>query len=102
MKQLLILVLFCHCCGNFIYSLQGFPGGSDGKEFACNAGDLGSIPGSERSLEKRMATHSSIVAWRIPWSLVGYSPWADKESDMTEKLSLLLYSVALVGELDLT
>ena len=38
----------------------------------------------ERLLEKGMATHSSILAWRIPWSLVGYSSWACKESDMTE------------------
>ena len=30
-------------------------------------GDVGSIPGWERSLEKEMATHSSILAWRIPW-----------------------------------
>ena len=34
---------------------------------ACNAEDLSSIPGSGRSLEKEMATHSSILAWRIPW-----------------------------------
>ena len=35
-----------------------------------------------------MATHSSILAWRIPWtSLVGYNPWDCKESDMTERLS---------------
>ena len=34
---------------------------------ASNAGDLGSIPGSGRSLEKEVATHSSILAWRIPW-----------------------------------
>ena len=40
----------------------GFPGGSAGKESACNAGDLGSIPGSGRSLEKEMATYSSILA----------------------------------------
>ena len=39
----------------------GFPGGSDGKESACNAGDMGSIPGLGRSLEKRKATHSSIL-----------------------------------------
>ena len=45
-----------------------FPGGSDSKEFICNAGDVGSIPGSEVSLEKRMATHSSTLAWRIPWT----------------------------------
>ena len=38
----------------------------------------------EGPLEKGMATHSSILAWRIPWSLVGYSSWACKESDMTE------------------
>ena len=44
-----------------------FPGGSDGKASAYNAGDPGSIPGSGRSLEKEMATHSSILAWEIPW-----------------------------------
>ena len=47
---------------------EGFPDGSDGKESACNAGDLGSIPGSGRSLEKGMATSSSILAWKIPWT----------------------------------
>ena len=46
----------------------GFPSGSDGKESACNVGDLGSIPGSGRSLENEMATHSSILAWKIPWA----------------------------------
>ena len=40
--------------------------GSDGKESAFSAGDLGSIPGLENHLEKEMATHSSIPAWRIP------------------------------------
>ena len=43
-----------------------FTGGSDSEESACNAGDLGSIPESGRSPEKRMATHSSILACRIP------------------------------------
>ena len=47
---------------------MGFPGGSDHKESACNAGDLGSIPGSGRYSEKRMVTHSSIHAWEIPWT----------------------------------
>ena len=42
--------------------LLGFPGGSDGKESACNAQDLGSIPGLGRSLEKGMATQFSILA----------------------------------------
>ena len=42
--------------------------------------------GQEDPLEKGMATHSSILAWRVPWmgSLVGYSPWGHKESDTTE------------------
>ena len=44
-----------------------FPGGSEVKASARNAGNLGSIPGSERSLEKEMAAHSSIPVWRIPW-----------------------------------
>ena len=46
----------------------GFPGGSDSKETACNAGDIGSIPGSERSPGEGVALHSSILAWRIPWT----------------------------------
>ena len=39
-----------------------------------------------------MVTHSNILAWRIPWtekSLVGYNPWGHKESDTTERLSLI-------------
>ena len=44
----------------------GFPSGSDGKESACNAGDSNSIPGWEDPLEEEMATHPSILAWRIP------------------------------------
>ena len=46
----------------------GFPGSSDGKASAYNAGDLGSIPGWEDPLEKELATHSSILAWKIPWT----------------------------------
>ena len=40
--------------------------GSVGKESTCNVEDLGLILGSGRSLEEGMATHSSILAWRIP------------------------------------
>ena len=42
----------------------------------------------EDILEEEMATHSSILAWKIPWrkSLVGYSPWGRKESNTTERL----------------
>ena len=44
------------------------PHSSVGRESACNAGDLGSIPGWEDPLEKEMAIHSSILAWRVPWT----------------------------------
>ena len=47
---------------------MGFPGGSDSKESACNAGDPGSIPGQEDLLQKGTATHSSFLAWRTPWT----------------------------------
>ena len=43
---------------------MGFPCGSAGKESTCHVGDLG----WEDALEKEMATHSSILAWRIPWT----------------------------------
>ena len=42
------------------------PGGSDHKESACNVGDLGLIPGLERSLREGNGSHSSVLAWRIP------------------------------------
>ena len=53
--------------------------GDPGKESACNARDLGSIPG----LEESMATHSSILIWRIPMDRAQ----GHKESDTTEQLS---------------
>ena len=46
----------------------GFPGGSDGEESACIAGDLGSILGLGSPLEEGMESHSSVLAWRIPWT----------------------------------
>ena len=46
----------------------GFSGGSDNKESACDAGDPGWTLGQEDPLEKEKATHSSILAWRIPWT----------------------------------
>ena len=45
-----------------------FPDGSDGKEYACNVGDQVRSLGREDPLEKGMAIHSSILAWRIPWT----------------------------------
>ena len=54
---------------DFHFTLLGFPRSSVSKESACNAGDLGSVPGLGRSsLEKEMATQSIILAWEIPWT----------------------------------
>ena len=46
--------------------------------------------GWDDPLEERMSTHSSILAWRIPWTEKpgGYGIWGRKESDMTERLSI--------------
>ena len=91
--------LYLRKCFIVVRSTQywGFPGGSDGKESACNAGDLGSIPGSGN------------IPWRRAWQptpiflsgefhgqrrLVGYSPWGRKESDMTEYLTWTQYHTA--------
>ena len=64
--QPLVILPFSHIFTEYSSAwLQGFPGDSDGKESACNAGDLGLIPGWEYPLEKRMAIHFSIPAWRI-------------------------------------
>ena len=60
------------------------------KESACHAGDAGLIPrsgrslGQEDTLEKEMATHSSILALEIPWTEEPgglHCPWGRKESD---------------------
>ena len=65
----------------------GFPGGSDSKESACNVGDLGLNPGLERSPGGGHATHSSILAWRIPRDRVAWQVAVSggcKESDTTK------------------
>ena len=64
-----------------------------GKGSTCNAKDPGSIPGLGRSPGEEMATHSSIVAWRIPWTEEPgglHSSWGWEESDTTEQLTLSL------------
>ena len=48
--------------------VTGFSGGSVVKNLPANAGDVSSISGWEDSLEKKMATHSSILAWEISWT----------------------------------
>ena len=49
-------------------TFRGFPGGSDDKGSACNAGDRVKSLDWEDPREKGMATHSSILAWEIPWT----------------------------------
>ena len=72
---------------------MGFPGGSDGKESACNVGDPGLIPGLGRSPgeEKGYAIQYS---WRIPGL---YIPWDWEESDTTERLHFH-FSRSRIGE----
>ena len=62
--------LIDHRLTHFLRSLctEGSHGGSDGKESACNAGDLGLIPVSGRSPGEGVVTHSSILDWDIPWA----------------------------------
>ena len=58
---------------------KGFPGGSDGKESACNAGDLGSTPGGEHGNPLQYSCLENPHEQS--------SPWGCKELDMTEQLS---------------
>ena len=67
-----------------------FPDGSDGKESACNVGDPRLIPGLGRSPGEGMAPVFLPGEFNGQRSLVGYSPWGLKESDMTEHLTLSL------------
>ena len=63
------------------------------KESTCNAGEPGSTLGWEDPLEKGMATHSSILTWRISWAEEpgGPSSWGRKELDTTEWATLSLF-----------
>ena len=70
----------------------GFPGGTVLKNPPANSGDardVGLILGGEDSLEQEMATHFSILAWKIHGqrSLEGYGSWGHKKSDMTQRLN---------------
>ena len=71
----------------------GFSDGSAGKEYTCNAGDTGnasSIPGPGRSPGGEKATHSSSLAWKIPWIEEPgvLQSMRSQELDMTEWLSM--------------
>ena len=76
----------------------GFPGGSDGKEYTCNAGNLGLMsrfgrsPGGEQG---NPLQYSCLENPHRQRSLTGYSPWDHRESDRTEQLVTLIYSIIL-------
>ena len=71
----------CYIVIHGLFELQlflGFPGGSGGKETACNAGDPGLIPGSGRPPEEGNGNPLQYTFLGNPYeqrSLVGYSPW---------------------------
>ena len=69
------------------YETLGFPGGSDSKKSACNAGDLGSIPGMGKSPRGEHGNALQCSYLENPHgqkSLAGYSPWSRKKLDTTE------------------
>ena len=74
---------------------MGFPGGSDGKDSASNAGNLGLIPALGRSPGGKHGSslqYSYLEISHGQRSLAGYSPWGHKKSDMTEQLSTAQHS----------
>ena len=77
---------------------RGFPGGSDGKESACNAADPGSIPELGRFPGEENGSYlenSSILALRIPWTEEPgrLRPWGRKELDTTEVTNTFTFRV---------
>ena len=70
-------------------NIRGFPGGSVVKTLPVKQKTWVWFLGLEDDLEKEMATHSSILAWRIPWqrSLMGYSPWGHKRVKSLTRLT---------------
>ena len=83
--SLLLLLLHIFCL--FLSMCNScFPGGSDSSLSTMREPWVWSL-GRDDSLEKEMATHSSILAWRIPWTEefgAGYCPWGCREVGMTE------------------
>ena len=86
-KQKILLMWKDTCSPMFI---EGFPGGSDGKESSCNARDLGSIPGLGRSPgggHGNPLQYSSLENPHGQRILEGYTPWGHKELDTSQQLS---------------
>ena len=79
----------------FFIKRNGLPSGSDGKESACNVGDLGSIPGSGRSPGEGNGyplQYSCLRNSMHRLALVGYSPWGHKELDTKKWLTISLFT----------
>ena len=74
----------------YLLELQDFPGGPVVKNLPASAGDArdtGSIPGQEDPLEEETAAHSSILAWRIPWTEEPGELWSMGFQRVTEQLT---------------
>ena len=90
------------CCLSILYivvCIQGFSGGSDGKEFACHVGDPGSTLGLGRSPgggHGNPLQYSCLESPHGVRSLVVYSPWGCKESDITERLGTAQHSMYML------
>ena len=103
-QQIMMVGTLCSSLDFFFFQIfilqRGFPGGSDSKESACNAGDLGLIPGSGRSPWRRQWLPSLVFLpgeFHGQKSLVGHSPWGHKELNMTEQKLQLISSVVIVS-----
>ena len=81
------------------HQIMGFPGGSEVKASACNAGDLGSIPGLGRSPGEGNGNPLQYSCLENPMDrgLVSYSPRGRKGSDMTERLHFHFHQIIFEG-----
>ena len=84
------MILYLRENSNHCITWWGLPGGSEVKILPAMQETWIQSLGWEDPRERWMATHPSILAWRIAWteSLMGYSPWGGEESDMTRWLTL--------------
>ena len=90
-KTFYIHCVICLLVQLFITTIyQGLPGGSDGKESACNTGDSGSVPGSGRSPGEGNDNPRQYFCLENPMdrgARAGYCPWGPQELDITEQLN---------------
>ena len=74
-----------------LVQVQPVPGGSAVENLPANAGRTGSIPGRQDPLEKEMVTHSSILAWEIPWTEKPSGSWSQRVGyDLATKQQTIL------------